>query len=238
MSTGLVVERRGCVGWLIFDRPEQGNAFDAAMVAALPQAWKELDADDGVGAIITIGRGRAFQTGLDMGELSRRPGSLRDMTRRTRQADLGLTGWHMGVRKPIIAAVNGVCAGGGLHFVVDADLVIASPEATFLDPHVSVGQASNWEAIGLTRRMAAGVASRLVLAGRHERLDAQRAYQLGLISEIVPDGRLEERAQELGELLAEEPAGPTIKAALWQVLEGPAPAAVAKIQVEGAQHGQ
>jgi enoyl-CoA hydratase len=136
---GLVVERRGPVGWLVFDRPHVANAMDAAMLARLPEAWRELEADPDIGAIVVTGRGAAFQTGLDMAALARDPASLKEATRKTREARLELTGWHLGVRTPVIAAVNGVCAGGGLHFVVDADIAIAATTAAFLDPPVSVG---------------------------------------------------------------------------------------------------
>src|SRR5207248_1982315 len=83
--------------------------------------------------------------------------------------------WHNRVGKPVIAAVNGVCAGGGLHFVADADIVIASPNATFLDPHVSVGQVSAFETIALARRSPMEAITRMALIGRYERSDAGRA---------------------------------------------------------------
>ncbi len=66
----------------------------------------------------------------------------------------------------MIAAVNGVCAGGGLHFVADADIVIAAVDATFLDPHVSVGQVTAYEAIGLLRKMPVEPIMRMALIGR------------------------------------------------------------------------
>ena len=220
-GTGLLVERRGPVGWLIFDRPQAGNAMDALMMAALPGAWRELDADETVRAIVVTGSGKAFQTGLDMAALAVDPDSLREQTRQTRDAELRLTGWHLGVRTPVIAAVNGVCAGGGLHFVVDADIVICSTAASFLDPHVSVGQASAWEAIGLTRRMAASPASRLLLVGRHESLSAARAFELGLVSEVVPPDQLSDVAQRIGEAISD--TDPELvrarKQALWSAME-------------------
>ena len=218
---GLIVERHGPVGWIVFNRPRSGNALDADMFARLPGAWRELDADPGIGAIVVTGRGPAFQSGLDMAALARQPESLRETTSQTRNARLQLTGWHLGVQTPVIAAVNGVCAGGGLHFVVDADIVIASTAATFLDPHVSVGQASAWEAIGLNSRIAATVAARLVLVGRHERLTAARALQIGLVSELVAAEELTERAQRLGEAVASGDRERTraIKRALWAAQE-------------------
>jgi enoyl-CoA hydratase/carnithine racemase len=217
----LIVERHGPVGWIVFNRPKAGNALDAGMFAALPGAWRELDADPGIGAIVVTGRGQAFQSGLDMAALARQPESLRETTSQTRNARLQLTGWHLGVQTPVIAAVNGVCAGGGLHFVVDADIVIASTAASFLDPHVSVGQASAWEAIGLTSRIAATVAARLALVGRHERLSAARALQVGLVSELVDPAELADRAQRLGEVVAAggRERSRAVKRALWAAQE-------------------
>ncbi|MGI5267697.1 enoyl-CoA hydratase/isomerase family protein [Nonomuraea sp. CA-218870] len=217
----LAVERRGPVGWLEFDRPRAGNAMDAAMMAELPRAWRELDADDDVRCIVVTGRGRAFQTGLDMAALARDPASLRESSRRTRAGDLQLTGWHLGVRTPVVAAVNGVCAGGGLHFVVDADIVLAASTATFLDPHVSVGQVSAWEAIGLVRRIPATAAARLALIGAHERLGAARAHQLGLVSEVVEPDALRDAAQRVAETVARaDPAhARALKQALWRAQE-------------------
>lgn len=195
--------------------------MDAAMLDGLPSAWRELDADASVRAIVVTGRGRAFQTGLDMAALAREPGSLRAASRRTRDGDLQLTGWHLGLATPVIAAVNGVCAGGGLHFVVDADIVIASTAASFLDPHVSVGQASAWEAVGLARRIPASIAARMVLTGRHERLGAARALQLGLVSEVVEPGALEAAAQRAGERIAaaDPRIARAVKRALWASTE-------------------
>src|SRR6185436_9918952 len=109
----LVVERRGAVGWLIFDRPDAANAMDATMLDELEQAWIELDADPAVRVIVNSGSGRAFQTGVDVVQLSRDPEAMRAQSRRTRNAELRLTAWHNRVWKPVIAAVNGVCAGGG-----------------------------------------------------------------------------------------------------------------------------
>jgi enoyl-CoA hydratase/carnithine racemase len=222
-STGLLVERVGPVGWLTFNRPAAANAMDAAMMDALPAAWADLDGDPDVRVIAVTGAGRAFQTGLDVRQLSRDPAALKAMSRRTRQNDLRLTAVHCGVRKPVITAVNGVCAGGGLHFVVDSDLVIASTSATFLDPHVTLGQASAFEPIGLVRRAAFGPVARMVLTGAHERVTAERARQLGWVGEVVEPELLRGRTQELAEQVAshgdqsQEPR----RAALWAALESP-----------------
>jgi enoyl-CoA hydratase/carnithine racemase len=220
----LVVERRGSVGWLEFDRPDVGNAMNAVMLAELERAWTELDDDEDVRVIVNTGNGSAFQTGLDVRELSRDPDALREQSRRTKRAELRLTAWHNSVWKPVIAAVNGVCAGGGLHFVADADIVIASSNATFLDPHVSIGQVTAYEAIALVKKSPMEPIVRMALTGRHERISAQRAYELGILSQVVdPPERLREEAQALGEKIAKNsPAAlRATKRALWAALEQP-----------------
>jgi len=221
MDETLVLERDGPVGWLVFNRPAVGNAMDASMMAGLPGAWAELEADAAVRVIVVTGRGPAFQTGLDLRQLSRDPGALREMSRRTKRAEPGLTGWHNGVTKPVITAVNGVCAGAGLHFVADSDVVIAATTASFLDPHVSVGQVSAFETIGLASRAPFGPVARMALVGAYEKVSAEQARRFGWVSEVVAAEALRPTAQALGERIAEgDPALlALLKRALWQALE-------------------
>jgi enoyl-CoA hydratase len=218
----LSIERHGQVGWLVFDRPDSGNAMNATMMAELPTAWVELDRDPQVQVIVVTGAGKTFQTGLDVVQLSRDPDALRESSRRTRRGELQLTGWHNKVSKPIVTAVNGVCAGGGLHFLVDSDVAIASSTATFLDPHVSIGQASAFEPIGLARRAAFGDVARMALLGAHERVVASRAYQLGWVSAVIdPPELLRSAAQTLAEKIASNDLGSLVarKRMLWSSLE-------------------
>lgn len=195
MNETLLLERDGPVGWLVFNRPAVGNAMDASMMAALPEAWARLEADAAVQVIAVTGRGRAFQTGLDLTQLSRDPAALREMSRRTKRAEPGITAWHNGVTKPVVTAVNGVCAGAGLHFIADSDVVIASTAASFLDPHVSVGQVSAFESVGLVRRGPFGPVARMALAGVHEQISAEQARRFGWVSEVIAPEALRPAAQ-------------------------------------------
>jgi enoyl-CoA hydratase/carnithine racemase len=218
----LRVERRGPVGWLIFDRPEAGNAMDARMMRELETAWRELDADPDVRVIVNTGNGDAFQTGLDVVQLAQDRDALREQARRTRDFQLRFTAWHNEVWKPVIAAVNGLCAGGGLHFVADADIVIAAVSASFLDPHVSIGQVSAFETIALVKKSPMEPILRMAFVGRQERMPAQRAYELGILSQVVdPPERLHDEAQALAENIARNsPAALAgTKRALWAALE-------------------
>jgi enoyl-CoA hydratase len=218
----LSVERRGHVGWLVFDRPEQRNAMNNLMRDELRRAWTELAEDPEVRVIVNTGNGPAFQTGADVMELATDGVGMERYRESVEKWDLGFTSWFLGIDKPVIVAVNGLCAGGGLHFVADADIVLAASDAAFTDPHVSVGQVSAIETIGLMRKMPAEAVLRMALVGRYERMSASRAYELGMVSEVVdPPERLREAAQELAEKIARNsPAAlRATKRALWGALE-------------------
>jgi enoyl-CoA hydratase len=218
----LQLYRRGPVGWLKFNRQKQLNAMNAAMRDELAVAWRALNEDPDVVVIVNTGDGRAFQSGVDMSELVHDTVGVERYRQSMEHFDLSFTAWHNGVWKPVIAAVNGICAGGGLHFVADADIVIAAVDAEFVDPHVSVGQVTAIEAVGLLRKVPFEAVMRMALVGRYERIPASRAYELGMISEIVdPAERLHERAQELAETIARNsPAAmAATKRALWGALE-------------------
>ena len=217
----LIVEKSQGVGWLILNRPDAGNAFDALMLDELEQAWAQLDADPEVRVIVNTAVGKAFCTGMDVVQVARDKAAMRKHSRRTRDATLKISSWHCEVWKPVIAAVNGVCAGGGLHLVADADIVIAAEQATFVDPHVSVGQAVAYEAITLLRKSPMEAITRMALVGAGERISARRAYELGIVSQVVPVEELRTAAGQLAAAIATN--SPTAmratKKALWYSLE-------------------
>jgi enoyl-CoA hydratase/carnithine racemase len=218
----LIVERHGPVGWLINNRPEQLNAMNSAMRDEFGDAWNELNEDPDVRVIVHTGEGRAFQTGVDVTEIATDGVGFERYRQSVEDWDLHFTSWHQHVWKPVITAVNGICAGGGFHWIADADIVIAASDAQFFDPHVSVGQVVAIEAIGLMRKMPAEAVMRMAFVGRYERMTAERAYELGMISQIVdPPDKLREVAQELAETIAKNsPAAmAATKRALWGALE-------------------
>src|SRR3954462_15923283 len=166
-------------------------------------AWKELDADPDVRVIVHTGEGRAFQTGVDVTEIAGDGVGFERYRDSMENWDLHFTAWHQEVWKPVITAVNGLCAGGAFHWVADADIVIAASDAQFFDPHVSVGQVVAIEAIGLLRKMPVEAVMRMAFVGKYERLSAARAYELGMISQIVdPPENLRDEAQALAEKIA------------------------------------
>jgi enoyl-CoA hydratase/carnithine racemase len=218
----LIVERHGPVGWLINNRPDQLNAMSSHMRDEFGDAWNELDADPAVKVIVHTGEGRAFQTGVDVTEIATDGVGFERYRESVENWDMHFTAWQQGVQKPVITAVNGICAGGAFHWVAEADIVIAASDAQFFDPHVSVGQVVAIEAIALLRKMPFEAVMRMALVGRYERMNAERAYELGMISQIVdPPEKLRETAQELAETIAKNsPAAMrATKRALWGALE-------------------
>jgi E-phenylitaconyl-CoA hydratase len=183
----LVVELIGCALVIRLNRPQRGNALVASMRDAMVAAWRRADHDARVRAVVVTGTGdRHFCTGVDVAAVA---SSGRTTTGDGSAAEeIVWSPLLAGVRKPVICAVNGTVAGGGLHFVADADIVVASERAQFLDTHVSVGMVGGVENVGLTRRMPIGAVLRMTLQGRSFRLSAQRAYELGLVDELCAAG--------------------------------------------------
>jgi enoyl-CoA hydratase len=212
----------GPVGWLVNNRPEQLNAMTAHMRDEFAVAWTELDVDPDVRVIVHTGNGRAFQTGVDVAEIASDGVGMGRYRQSVEDWDLHFTAWHQKVWKPVITAVNGICCGGGFHWVADADIVIAASDAQFFDPHVSVGQVVAIEAIGLARKVPFEAVMRMALTGRYERMGPERALELGMISQIVdPPEQLRAAAQELALKIAKNsPAAmAATKRALWGALE-------------------
>lgn len=180
-------ECRDGVVVLTLARAARRNAVNAAMSRELPLAWERFEADPDARVAIVTGEGdRAFCSGAD---LSDPPATDAEGSQAT-IASIRWTAMQNDVTKPVIAAVNGGAVGGGLHFVADADIVIASETAYFSDPHVAVGYTAALEPIMLARRMPLGAVMRMALTGGLERLDAPAALRLGLVDEIAAPGAL------------------------------------------------
>ncbi len=182
---GVVYERRDGIAFIRIDRPDRGNSLAPAMQEIFRAIWAEVRDDSEIRvAIVTATGERHFCTGFDVGEAS---GDAADavFNNRPLAESVHWSPHQTRVWKPVICAVQGLCVGGGLHFVVDSDIVVASENAAFMDTHVNVGMVGALENIGLARRLPLGTALRMTLQGRDYRLPAQRAYELGLVDELV-----------------------------------------------------
>lgn len=208
----VIYEKKNRVAYVTLNRPHRLNAITPQMNEELQQVWADYNEDDECWVAVVTGAGeRAFCAGADLKELSQRyekgehpsGASLTGPRVRMMQEGFKPSPAMNDVLKPVIAAVNGVTAGGGLHFLAECDFAICSDNATFTDPHVSFGLVSAVETLGVSRRIPVGPVMRMVMMGRFERMDAQRAYELGLVTEVVPLEKLMPRATELAETIAE-----------------------------------
>ena len=205
---------------LTLARVERHNAISSRMNVELPRAWRQLEEDPTVRVIVVTGAGKkAFCTGADLGDLPR----TEDPEFAKQLASIGWTGRQNGVTKPVIAAINGLAVGAGLHFAADCDIVLAADHAQFVDSHVAVGLIAALEPIGLARRMPLGAVMKLALTGGDERLSAQEAWRLGMVDEIMPLDDLMPRAMQLAASIARH--SPTAvartRAAIWASKELP-----------------
>ena len=203
--TTILYEKSDRIATITFNRPQQLNAVNRTMIAELRAAYDDAEADDDVWTIVVTGAGRAFCSGADVDGVradGRVPYEGRYLSHfHEWDAPQEATPPFRSMAKPIVVAVNGLCCGAGMDLVTTGDIVIASERAEFFDPHVSIGLVSGREMVRLARAVPANVAMRMALLGKHERLGAQRAFDLGLITEIVEHERLAERAQELAALI-------------------------------------
>jgi enoyl-CoA hydratase/carnithine racemase len=193
------------VATITFNRPDQLNAVSPGMVLELKRAYAAAEADESVWTIIVTGNGRAFCAGADVTQV---PDDGRVIypepylsTYAQWEAPQEATPPFRSMTKPVITAVNGLCCGAGLDLVTCGDITIASDRAEFFDPHVSIGLVSGREMVRLARVLPLNVAMRVALTGRHERLSAQRAYDLGMVSEVVEHDHLMERTREVADLV-------------------------------------
>src|SRR6476469_3392600 len=190
---------------ITFDRPDQLNAINPLMAKELRTAYAAAEADDAVWTILVTANGRAFCTGADVTEIPDDGRVVYDepylSTYPQWEAPQEGTPPFRSMTKPILTAVNGLCCGAGLDLVTCGDIAIASDRAEFFDPHVSIGLVSGREMVRLARVLPVNIAMRVALTGRHERLGAQRAYDLGMISEVVPHEQLLERAREVAAIV-------------------------------------
>jgi enoyl-CoA hydratase/carnithine racemase len=203
------------VALITLAREKHLNALNSDMNRELPLVWGRFETDPAARVAVITGQGaKAFCVGADLTDLPKsdddpNAGTLKSIRWSSQQNEV----W-----KPVIAAVNGLTVGGGLHFVADADIVLASETATFFDTHVAVGFASALEPVALCRRMPIGAVLRMALVGGSEKLSASEAYRLGLVDEIVAPDKLVDRAITLAKSIAQHSpsALARTKKAIWQ----------------------
>jgi enoyl-CoA hydratase/carnithine racemase len=216
----LLYKEEDGVAVVTLNRPEVHNAFDQRMQLELHDLWQALRRNDDVRVVVLTGAGdQAFCTGIDRAETIEQ-GYLVDEERRLRMANrtgpvstpfqyndpgININPKENDFWKPVVAAVNGMACGGALYLLGESDVIIAADHATFFDPHVTYGMVAGFESVHLLQKLPLGETLRLMLLGGHERMSAERAHQMGLVSEITPLADLMERAMWVAQAIASAP---------------------------------
>jgi enoyl-CoA hydratase len=179
----IVVEERGALAVIRFNRPEQRNSLSVATLSSLDEAFSSLSARPGIKAVIFTGTGDAFASGADIRELQTlNPGSARAYSERGQQLFQRIAD----ARRLTVAAVNGFCMGGGLDLALACRVRVASPDAVFAHPGARLGVITGW---GGTQRLPRliGTARALEMFTTTRRLNAHEALAFGLVSHVHPD---------------------------------------------------
>jgi enoyl-CoA hydratase/carnithine racemase len=226
MDTLLYEETDG-VAVVTLNRPDVYNAFNSTMQRELSGLWQAMKSNDAVRCVVLTAAGdKAFCTGIDRSEIPTDGSGFDPLTFSDPGRLLGPKTNEL--YKPVVAAVNGMACGGAFYMLGEVEFIIASEGATFFDPHVTYGMVAVFEPLLMMRRMPFGEIARLTLTGAHERVSAKRAYEIGLVSEVVPASELRDAALRVATAIASQPSRAvqaTVRA-LWAARElSPAQAA-------------
>jgi len=218
------------VATITLNRPDSLNAFTLEMRREFEHVWQRIRDDDDVHAVVLqASEGRAFSTGADVKAGDNILGSENLWNGTDPGESLGPRANQ--VWKPVIAAVHGLCCAGAFYWLNECDLIICSEDAQFFDPHVSYGMVCAVEPIGMSYRLPLQEVLRIALLGNDERVSAQTALRIGLVSEVLPGtAQLRGRAHELAAKIANKPPAAvqgTVRA-IWESLD--VPRSVALIQ--------
>jgi len=208
-NNSVLTDRQGSVFQVTLNRPK-ANAIDVATSRQLGDVFAGFRDDPELRvAIITGGGDKFFCPGWDLKAAAE--GEAVD-------SDYGVGGFGglqelPNLNKPVIAAVNGICCGGGLEWALSADIILAAEHATFALPEINSGTIADAATLKLPKRIPWHIAMELLFTGRW--MDAAEAHRWGLVNEVIPPDQLLERAHELAATLAEGP--PLVFAAIKEV---------------------
>ena len=194
MGDTVLYEREGRIATITYNRPEALNAINGQLRADLNAAWEQFRRDDEAWVGIVTGAGRAFSAGADLRDTNPATSGTFWEIPSMNSLESGMEIW-----KPVIAAVNGYCLGFALTLVAACDFVIASERAEFGFPEVRIGVPTIQGAVRMPSRVGWQNAMELLLIG--ERVDAQRAKEMGLAWKVVPHDELMDEAKALADRL-------------------------------------
>jgi enoyl-CoA hydratase/carnithine racemase len=207
------------------NRPQAVNAITQSMLDDFTRLWTWARTEDAVNTIVVRGspESRGFTSGVDVrgGDDGRDGVARHPNVFVSKGVHEQIAPRTHGLYKPVICAVHGVCAGAGLFIVNDSDIVLCSQDATFFDPHLSIGITSAFGPIGMTRRVNLGEVLRYTLLSNAERLGAETALRIGLVTEVTSRDQLFARADAIARIVAayDTVAVQGTLKAIWESLE-------------------
>lgn len=210
MSASIKTKRDGAILEVTLDRPK-ANAIDLHTSRAMGEVFRDFRDDPDLRVAIITGAGeKFFCAGWDLKAAA--DGDAVD-------GDYGVGGFGglqelRDMNKPVIAAINGICCGGGLELAISADILIAADHASFALPEIRSGTVADAASVKLPKRIPYHVAMELLLTGRW--FDAEEAHRWGIVNRIVPAAGLVDAAWDMARLLASGP--PLVYAAIKEVV--------------------
>lgn len=201
--TAVLVEKEGHTLTVTLNRPEKKNAVNSEVMCRLYDAWLQLDAEDDLRTAILTGTGDTFCAGMDLSEIGKLGTGKPEnewMERVMKEPEVIYGAWLKTYRpsKPVILAAEGFARAGGTEILQGTDIRVAGESAMFGVTEVQRGLfPMAGSAVRLRRQIGYAVAAEMLLVG--EDLPARRAYELGLINHVVPDGQALSKAREIAE---------------------------------------
>jgi 2-(1,2-epoxy-1,2-dihydrophenyl)acetyl-CoA isomerase len=188
------------VAWLTLHRPDKLNAFTEQMNKEVIKALKDASKNKEVRCVVITGEGRAFCSGEDLGSVGEETNHAEILRKRYNPMVLALANFE----KPVVASINGVAAGAGLSFALACDFRIASEKASFIEAFIHVGLVPDSGNLFYLPRIV-GQAKALELAILGEKISAEEAKEVGLVTKVVTHEALQEKTAEFAERLAKMP---------------------------------
>ena len=205
----LEIEIANRVATIWMNRPDVHNAFDDILITELTQACHALDANDDVRVVVLAGRGKSFSAGADLNWMKRAANNGTEENLTDARALAGMLRALAEMKKPTIARVQGAALGGGTGLTAACDIAVASTKAVFATSEVKFGIIPSAISPYVIRAIGARHAYRYFQSA--ERLSAQRAYEIGLLHEVVEPEALDAKVQEIVDALVQ--GGPKAQAA-------------------------
>ena len=211
MTTKLLLEKDGALGWIIFNQPEKRNAVSQEMWQAMAEYIDEVEKDDAIRVVILRGAGDHFVSGADISQFKDRRKNAADEAEYRRISGRGNDALTR-LQKPLLAMIHGVCIGGGVGIAITTDLRIAADDARFGIPAARLGLGYHYKGMDKLMHLIGPASTKELFFTARTDFTAQDALRMGLVNQVVPKAELETFTRDYAQKIARN-APLTIKSA-------------------------